>query len=280
MWKMRYYLPLVGFVLPTVVIGYGFVIPSSCIRGVNELSVGFGSTVLGAIVTYFAGIRAATRTACPIRRPWRERLARYINRQAASPRGAFGRFLGLIWTFEHREVNRKALDFLGVEATDRVLDVGSGPGWALREAARRASHGHVTGLDVSEAMVATARRRNRRAILAGRAAVSRVTDGELGLAPASFDCAFSVHCIYFWKNPVEMLGQIASALRPDGRLVLAFRADGPDLPARFRDEIYSFYSRNEVVGMLEQAGFPPATIVLSPPSADGLTLVRATRASR
>ena len=136
MWKMRYYLPLVGFVLPTVVIGYGFVIPSSCIRGVNELSVGFGSTVFGAIVTYFAGIRAATRTACPTRRPWRVRLARYINRQAASPRGAFGRFLGLIWTFEHRDVNRKALDFLGVETTDRVLEVGSGPGWASGSASR------------------------------------------------------------------------------------------------------------------------------------------------
>ncbi len=55
MWKVRYYLPLVGFVVPTLVIGYGFVIPCSCIKGVNELSVGFGSTVFGAVLTYFAG---------------------------------------------------------------------------------------------------------------------------------------------------------------------------------------------------------------------------------
>ena len=37
----RHFVPLVGFVVPTVVIGYGFVIPGSCIAGVNELTRGF-----------------------------------------------------------------------------------------------------------------------------------------------------------------------------------------------------------------------------------------------
>lgn len=33
MWKVRYYVPLIGFVVPTLVIGYGFVIPSVDARG-------------------------------------------------------------------------------------------------------------------------------------------------------------------------------------------------------------------------------------------------------
>ena len=59
--KSRYYLPLVGFVVPTLVIGYGFVIPRSCIAGVNELTIGFATTVVGACVTYLAGIRAVLK---------------------------------------------------------------------------------------------------------------------------------------------------------------------------------------------------------------------------
>jgi ABC-type Fe3+ transport system permease subunit len=55
------YLPLVGHVVPTVVIGYGWVIPGSCIAGWNELTVGFGLSVLGTCVSYFAGLRAASR---------------------------------------------------------------------------------------------------------------------------------------------------------------------------------------------------------------------------
>jgi len=55
----RHFLPLVGFVVPTVVIGYGFVIPQSCIAGVNELTIGFATTILGACVTYVFGLRQA-----------------------------------------------------------------------------------------------------------------------------------------------------------------------------------------------------------------------------
>ena len=59
--QLRHFAPLVGFVLPTVVIGYGFVIPRSCIAGWNELTVGFGATVVGACITYCMGLRLAAR---------------------------------------------------------------------------------------------------------------------------------------------------------------------------------------------------------------------------
>jgi len=56
---LRHWLPLLGFLVPTVAIGYGVVIPRSCIAGVNELTIGFAGTVVGACVTYVLGIRAA-----------------------------------------------------------------------------------------------------------------------------------------------------------------------------------------------------------------------------
>ena len=59
--KPRHYVPLVGFVVPTVVIGYGVVIPRSCIAGINDLTLGFAATIFGACVTYVLGLRAALR---------------------------------------------------------------------------------------------------------------------------------------------------------------------------------------------------------------------------
>lgn len=58
--KPRYFYPLVGFVIPTLVIGFGIVIPRSCIAGVNDLTLGFATTVAGACATYFFGVRAVT----------------------------------------------------------------------------------------------------------------------------------------------------------------------------------------------------------------------------
>ena len=63
--RARHFYPLLGFILPTVLIGYGFVIPRSCIAGWNELTLGFASTVIGAAITYWAGVRLALRGASP-----------------------------------------------------------------------------------------------------------------------------------------------------------------------------------------------------------------------
>ncbi len=57
--KIKHFYPLAGFVIPSLVIGYGFVIPHSCIAGWNALSIGFATTLLGASIAYWTGVRQA-----------------------------------------------------------------------------------------------------------------------------------------------------------------------------------------------------------------------------
>lgn len=59
--RLQHFWPLIGFLVPSAVIGYGFVLPRSGAAGVNELSVGFGATLIGAAATYAAGIVAALK---------------------------------------------------------------------------------------------------------------------------------------------------------------------------------------------------------------------------
>jgi hypothetical protein len=60
--RFAHLVPLLGFLIPTVAIGYGVVIPGSCIAGVNEHTVGFATSLLAASVTYVLGIRQALRS--------------------------------------------------------------------------------------------------------------------------------------------------------------------------------------------------------------------------
>jgi hypothetical protein len=46
-------------VLPTLLIGFGVVIPRSCIAGWNELTIGFAASVAGTCVAYVLGQRIA-----------------------------------------------------------------------------------------------------------------------------------------------------------------------------------------------------------------------------
>jgi len=59
--KLSLNLPLIGFVIPTLVVGFGIVIPRSCIAGLNGLTIGFGATIAGACLTYWLGLSAALR---------------------------------------------------------------------------------------------------------------------------------------------------------------------------------------------------------------------------
>jgi ABC-type uncharacterized transport system permease subunit len=59
--KLRYFLPLAAHVVPTIVIGFGSVIPGSCIEGVNTLTIGFVASVVGTCVAYTAGVWTAAR---------------------------------------------------------------------------------------------------------------------------------------------------------------------------------------------------------------------------
>ena len=59
--KLRYFLPLAAHVLPTIVIGFGSVIPGSCIAGVNALTVGFAASVVGTCLAYYVGVWTVVR---------------------------------------------------------------------------------------------------------------------------------------------------------------------------------------------------------------------------
>ncbi len=53
---LRHLVPLFGFLAPMLVVGFGVVIPRSCIAGVSELTIGFVTTVIGAGVTYLLAV--------------------------------------------------------------------------------------------------------------------------------------------------------------------------------------------------------------------------------
>lgn len=66
--RFKHFYPLLAFLIPTTLIGYGVVIPRSCIAGVNQLTVGFASTLLGTVIAYWQGIRVALRRKTQVRK--------------------------------------------------------------------------------------------------------------------------------------------------------------------------------------------------------------------
>jgi SAM-dependent methyltransferase len=111
------------------------------------------------------------------------------------------------------------LEAAGLGAADRVLDVGCGAGVSTRAAARVATAGHATGIDVSAPLLAEARRRSRAAGLANTTFVQG--DAQVHpFEPRAYDVVISRFGAMFFGDPVAAFANTARALRPGGRLAL------------------------------------------------------------
>ncbi len=260
--KLRHYYPLVGFVLPTLVIGYGFVIPRSCIAGINEQSVGFGTTVLGACLTYLAGIRTALRgRSCDAVRVGPMRRPEFIARQSRRPQGWLGRMLGALMARETSKENDAAVDLLEIQPGDHVLEIGFGHGRSIEVASRLTRGGLVAGVDFSPSMVAMATRRNR-ALVDRRLVDLRLGDSlSLPFEDGSFDSAWSVHTVYFWDEPVAHMKEVRRVLKDGGRFVLGFRPASEGARRAFPASVYTFRPVEEIRQMLRTAGFRHVNLV-------------------
>jgi ubiquinone/menaquinone biosynthesis C-methylase UbiE len=178
----------------------------------------------------------------------------FIARQSARPSGLVGKVIGGI-NRETALLNDHAVNLLAPARMDRVLEIGFGHGRTIERIASVAASGRVCGLDVSEAMLNMAARRNRRGIAEGRVDL-RVGDcATMPFPDASFDGALSVHTLYFWSDPTTCLREIRRVLKPEGRLVLGFLPAGSKSQSSFPSEVYAFYDENDVREMLDAVGF-------------------------
>src|SRR5262245_62186626 len=91
-----------------------------------------------------------------------------VARQSACPSGLLGRLIGQVMSRETAAANEAALELLGPEPADHVLEVGFGHGATIARVAAAVSRGLVAGVDPSAEMCRMAARRNRRAVAEGR----------------------------------------------------------------------------------------------------------------
>ena len=136
----------------------------------------------------------------------------------ALPTGVLGMVAGWIMARTNVQNNEWAIAALDVQAGDHVLEIGFGPGTAIRRLAEKARF--VAGVDPSEVMVRQARARNRRAIAEGRVELRQGSVSALPYESERFDRVLSVNNVMFWPDPPRDLREVYRVLKPGGRVVI------------------------------------------------------------
>jgi ubiquinone/menaquinone biosynthesis C-methylase UbiE len=116
--------------------------------------------------------------------------------------------------FRSPKSNRLIVELAGLTSTDRTLDIGCGPGAAVRFAADIVVDGAAMGVDRAQAMVDIARRRSRSyantAFEVGAAEALPFEDG-------SFTVAWTAHSFHHWEDRRAGIAEMYRVLNRGGR---------------------------------------------------------------
>ena len=165
----------------------------------------------------------------------------------------------------NRKRNAWAVSLMDVQPSDRVLEIGFGPGIAVREIARRATRGEVVGIDRSAVMRAQAARRNAPEIRAGRVSLTVASVEDLPAFDRPFDKILAVNNMGMWPEPGVRLKELAGRLRGGGLIAIVSQPRTPGATAET-----TAATAREIVGLLDTAGFTALrveTLDLEPPVA-------------
>ncbi len=201
-------------------------------------------------------------------------LGRLISRQFRTPTGVLGRLVGNMMARDNKYEIGWTVSLLNIQADDRVLEVGFGPGVGIQLVSRKVIDGLAAGVDVSPTMVQVARKRNSAEIRAGRVNLKQGDVAGLPFKDGYFDKAFAVHSIYFWPKPEEGLKELGRVLKSDGVLAITIlpkskwnRTPPPD--------IFTLYDTLEIERLFSTSGFREIRVEASsqPDKFDGVCVL-------
>ncbi len=194
-------------------------------------------------------------------------------RQFGSPEGALGALALLTMAIENRKTNRRLVDLAHLAPGDRALDVGCGPGMAVRYGARSPGL-TVTGVDASPTAIAVARALTRtRPGLRFDVATSEA----LPFATGDFTVVWSMNSLHHWADRTAALAELHRVIEPGGRIVIGERRPSTDAgkwsPRGMSDEAVE-----ELVAQIEASGFGEVATEEQVVGKDRFVAIRAGRA--
>ncbi len=145
-----------------------------------------------------------------------------VAAQFGHPTGLLGRLAGFIMASRSSNIERSdwAVSLLNLQPTDRVLEIGYGPGIAIQKMSEIVKDGLIWGIDHSDIMLKQASKRNKEAISLGTVKLLQHSVSNLPSFEEPLDKILDINSFQFWEDPIEDLKSLREQLRSGGIIAL------------------------------------------------------------
>ena len=185
-----------------------------------------------------------------------------VANQLRRPSGLVGMLVtSRVLNAANARVNARALELLGLEPDDRVIEVGFGGGGLIGRMAPLVPRGHIAGIDLSPEMVRVCERRFAGQIGEGRIEVRCASAEDLPYDPDRFTKACTVNTVHFWPEPMGALAEMCRVLRVGGTAVVGFSPRATLERVPFTTHAFTHHEGGQIRRLLEDSGFAAARVV-------------------
>lgn len=149
-----------------------------------------------------------------------EELAKHLRK----PDGETGKTVGLQMNKGNKHICLNSYQVLNPSKGQHILEIGMGNGFFVKDLLQMAEDLMYTGVDFSPTMVKEAIQLNEQFIKEGVVGFKQASIEELPFPDNFFDCITTTNTLYFWPQPEENIEELHRVLKPNGKLLIAYRS--------------------------------------------------------
>ncbi len=175
--------------------------------------------------------------------------------QFKKPGGFFGNYYSNLMEKSNRRNYVVIINDLKIQANDKILEIGYGPGIGIRLILENCNSCLIHGIDFSKLMFRKASELNRKSILDKNVKLYLGDFISFLIESNYYDKVFCLNVVYFWDKLHIPFQKVNSVLNNNG--VFCFYMAHKDylIKKKFPDSIFNKYSIEEVMSALYEAGF-------------------------
>ncbi len=184
-----------------------------------------------------------------------EEQIKALASQLRRPENEDGVKTGVHMNEGNKIMNLEAIKAVNPCAHDRILEIGMGNGFFVKNIVSVHPTIVYTGCDFSETMIREAEKINVEYIKSGSVKFHLASADKLPLIANSYNKLFTVNTIYFWEDPEHTLNEFKRVLTADGELTIVVR------PKHVMENIpvtkygFTMYSKEELIELLSANNF-------------------------
>jgi len=178
-------------------------------------------------------------------------LAKHLRQ----PDGKTGKQIGLQMNKGNKHICLNSYKVLNPKNGNHILEIGMGNGFFIKDLLLMATGLKYTGVDFSATMIHEANLINRELIDTGHIQFKQASIEKLPFMDNSFDTVTTTNTLYFWPKPVPNAQELLRVLKPNGKLLIAYRSKSFMDQIKFSKYGFEKYEIQDVEKLLMSIGF-------------------------